>query len=101
MEFLTFSQKTECFDKKYATLTRVQVLDLSLPVETNEYYADLFAFLQRKSGKIEYDGCAGNVLAKNSGVFVCVGIKNEKNIQSLYRCVKTFVEDLNGKTGII
>jgi hypothetical protein len=95
-KLLDFSQKTERFDLDSGTITRVQVVDITLPVVSNEYYTDLFAFLKRKSGKNEYNGGAGNVLSKNCGVFVCAGIKNEKNMQSLYRCVKTFVEDING-----
>ena len=93
---IEFSSKTQHFDEKNNTITRVFVKDLTLPVINNEYYADLFSFLKKKGGRFDYNGVAGNLLDKCAGVFIVVNANSEKNVQSLYRSIKTYVEEING-----
>ena len=94
--FLDFSRCTCDFDKDNSVLTRLFVNDITLPVKNNEYYADLFSFLPKTAYEIEYDGRVGNVLDKHSGAILCVNIDKDKNIESFYKCVKTYLEDING-----
>lgn len=94
--FLDFSRCTSDFDKVNSVLTRIFVNDITLPVKNNEYYADIFSFLPKMACNIEYDGRAGNVLDKNSGVMLCINVNNDENIESFYKCVKTYLEDING-----
>lgn len=95
-KMLDFSSHSLNFDKDNLTTSRVVVKNLTLPVVNNEYYSDLFEFLPKKRGKVEYNGYAGNVLAKNSGAFVSINLKNEENIEYLFSCIKRYVEDING-----
>ncbi len=93
---LEFSQKTEEFDKKNNVITRISVDELNLPITPCEYYTDLFSFIDRESGTVEYDGIVGNILDKHDGVFISVNTQTEKNIESLLRVIRTFAEDING-----
>ena len=95
-KLLDFSRTTCDFDNKYSVVSRVFIKDITLPVKNNEYYADLFSFLPKKQGGIEYKGRAGNVLDKHNGATLCVNIDNDKNIESFFKCVKTYLEDING-----
>lgn len=95
-KLLDFSAKTADFDKINSTMSRIIIDAMTLPVVSSEYYCDLFSFIKRKEGKVNYNGCAGCILGKNNGIFIDVNVNTEKNTEDLYKCLKVFTEDING-----
>lgn len=93
---IDFAYKTSEFDKLNSVITRTIVNSITMPVKNNEYYFDLFSFLTKKTGKVEYEGIAGNVLSKHNGAMLCINVNNDKNVESFYVCLKTFLEEING-----
>lgn len=95
-KLIAFSNKTEAIDQENGTWTRVEVTRATLPVVNDDYYSDLFYTTKRSCENVRYLGCAGELLQSCAGVFVETNINTDENIKSLYECIETFVEDING-----
>lgn len=95
-KMIDFAKISEQFDADNKVISRVKVDKLTLPVKNNEYYSDLFSFVNRISGKIKYTGNGGTALSQANGVFIDVSVKNKKNLENLYEYLKIFTEDIYG-----